>query len=101
MTGAVACRNVGKVFPVVSAVAKIVCKDGIAFATHVDEALLDSNPAKTESPLSSLHQPLCSTKNGIDDHARRELDVHGRPGMPPAHFGDSRILLFFDCTLCL
>jgi hypothetical protein len=45
MTGAFAGRNVGEVFPVVSAVAKLICEDGQAYAAYAHEALLDSNPA--------------------------------------------------------
>ena len=55
MTGAFAGRNVGEVFPVVSAVAKIVCEDGTAYAAYAHEALFDSNPAQKES-LLSVHQ---------------------------------------------
>ena len=99
MTGAFAGRNVGEVFPVVSAVAKIVCEDGCAFAAYAHEALLDSNPAQTES-LLSVHQSLRNTRNGIDDRARCERDVHGRPGMQLARFGECRLPFFFDGTKC-
>jgi hypothetical protein len=49
MTGAFAGRNVGEVFPFVSAVAKMICGDGKAYAAYTHEALLDSNPNQRES----------------------------------------------------
>lgn len=55
MTGAFAGRNVGQVFPVVSAVAKIIGEDGKADAAYAHEDLLDSNPNQKES-LLSVHQ---------------------------------------------
>jgi hypothetical protein len=99
MTGAFAGRNVGEVFPVVSAVAKLISEDGKAYAAYAHEALYDSNPAQVES-LLSVHQSLRDTKNGIDDRARCEMDVHGRPGMQMARFGDVRIPFYFDGTKC-
>ena len=38
MTGAFAGQNVGEVFPVVSAVAKLVCEDGKEYAAFAHEA---------------------------------------------------------------
>ena len=99
MTGAFAGRNVGEVFPVVSAVAKLVCEDGNSFAAYAHEALLDSNPAQKES-LLSVHQSLRDQRNGIDDRARCERDVHGKPGMQMARFGKWRLPFFFDGTKC-
>ena len=55
MTGAFAGRNVGELFPVVSAVAKVVGEDGKEYAAYAHEALYDSNPAQKES-LLSVHQ---------------------------------------------
>ena len=69
MTGAFAGRSIGEVFPVVSAVAKLICEDGNAFAAYVHEALYDSNEAQRES-LLSVHQSLRNKNNGIDDRAR-------------------------------
>ena len=99
MTGAFAGRNVGKVFPVVSAVAKLVCEDGTAYAAYAHEAFLDSNPARKES-LLSVHQSLRDQRNGIDDRARCERDVNGNPGLQTAHFGEFRLPFFFYGTKC-
>ena len=100
MTGAFAGRNVGEVFPVVSAVAMLVCENGKAYyAACAHEALLDSNPAQKES-LLSVHQSLRNQRNGIDDRARWERDVHGNPGMQMARFGYRRLPFFFDGTKC-
>ena len=99
MTGAFAGRNVGEVFPVVSAVAKLIGEDGREFAAYAHEALYDSNIEQKES-LLSVHQSLRDTNNGIDDRARCEMDVHGKPGMQLARFGESRIPFFFDGTKC-
>lgn len=73
--GAFAGRNVGEVFPVISAVAKLVCEDGTAYAAYAHEVLLDLNPAQKES-LLSVHQSLRDQRNGIDDRARCERDVN-------------------------
>lgn len=86
MTGAFAGRNVGEAFPVVSAVAKIVCEDGKAYAAYAHEALFDSNPAQREL-LLSVHQSLRDQRNGIDDRARCERGVDGNPGLQMARFG--------------
>jgi hypothetical protein len=83
MTGAFAGRNVGESFPVVSAVAKLVGADGIAYAATVHEALYDSNPLQVES-LLSVHQALRDTNNGIDDRAMCERDIDGNPGKQAA-----------------
>ena len=99
MTGAFAGRNVGEVFPVVSAVAKLVCEDGTAYAAYAHEALLDSNPAQTES-LLSMHQSLRDQRNGIDDRARCERGVDGKPGLQMARFGKYRLPFYFDGTKC-
>ena len=99
MSGAFAGRSAGEVFPVVSAVAKLVCEDGKAYAAHVHEALLDSYAAQKES-LLSVHQSLRSTRNGIDDRARCERDVHGKPGLQRARFGSLVLPFFFDGTKC-
>ena len=76
MTGAFAGRNVGKVFPVVSVVAKLRGEDGKFYAAYAHEALYDSNPAQTES-LLSVHQSLWDTRNGVDDCALCERDIDG------------------------
>ena len=99
MTGAFAGRNVGEVFPVVSAVAKLVCEDGRAYAAYVHEALLDSNDEQKES-LLSVHQSLRDTRNGIDDRARCERDVNGDPGRQMARFGHVEMPFFFDGCKC-
>ena len=52
MSGAFAGRSAGEIFPVVSAVAKLVCEDGTAYAAYAHEALLDTNPVQVESLLS-------------------------------------------------
>jgi hypothetical protein len=55
MCGAFAGRSAGEIFLVVSAVPKLVCEDGKAYAAYAHEALLDTNPAQVES-LLSVHQ---------------------------------------------
>ena len=99
MSGAFAGRNVGEVFPVVSAVAKLVCEDGKVYAAYAHEALFDSNLAQKES-LLSVHQSLRSPRNGIDDRGRCERDVHGKPGLQSARFGSMVLPFFFDGTKC-
>lgn len=99
MTGAFAGRSVGEVFPVVSAVAKLICEDGREYAAYVHEALFDDNDAQRES-LLSVHQSLRDTMNGIDDRARCERDVNGDPGKQMARFGDTRMPFYFDGTKC-
>jgi hypothetical protein len=99
MTGAFAGRNVGEVFPVVLAVAKIVCEDGKAYAACAHEALFDSNPAQRES-LLSVHQSLRDQRNGIDDRARCERSVDGNPGLQMARFGRHRLPFYFDGAKC-
>ena len=96
MTGAFAGRNAGEVFPVVLAVAKIVCEDGTAYA---HEALFDLNPAQKES-LLSVHQSLRDQRNGIDDRARCERGVDGNPGLQMARFGKCKLPFYFDGTKC-
>jgi hypothetical protein len=99
MSGAFAGRCVGEVFPVVTAVAKLVCEDGKAYTAYANEALLDSNLAQKES-LLSVHQSLRSPRNDIDDRARCERDVHGRPGLQRACFDTKELPFFFDGTKC-
>ena len=99
MTRAFAGRNVGEVFPVVSAVAKLIGEDGREYTAYAHEALYDSNHEQKES-LLSVHQSLRDTNNGIGDRARCEMDVHGKPGMQMARFGNSRLPFFFDGTKC-
>ena len=99
MTGAFAGRNVGELFPVVSAVAKVVGEDGKEYAAYAHEALYDSNPAQKES-LLSVHQSLHDQRNGIDDRARCERDLHGNPGLQAARFGDQTVPFYFDGTKC-
>ncbi|KAI2510964.1 Reverse transcriptase (RNA-dependent DNA polymerase) [Fragilaria crotonensis] len=99
MTGAFAGRNVGEIFPVVLAVAKLQCEDGREYAAYVHEALFDSNPAERES-LLSVHQSLRNVDNGIDDRARCERDVHGNPGLQMARFKSTRMPFYFDGTKC-
>ena len=99
MTGAFAGRNVGEVFSVVSAVAEFICEDGTAYAACVYEALLDSNPAQKESPLT-VHQSLRDQRNGIDNRARCERGVDGKPGLQMARFGAHYLPFYFDGTKC-
>ena len=99
MTGAFAGRNVGEVFPVVTAVAKIVGADGRAYAAVAHEALLDTNPAQVES-LLSVHQSLRNVNNGTDDRSTLERDIHGNPGKQAARFGRIVIPFHFDGTKC-
>ena len=99
MTGAFAGRNVGEVFPAISAVVKLIGEDGKAYAAYAHEALYDSNPEQKES-LLSVHQSLRDINNGIDDRARCEKDVHGKPGLQMARFGETRVPFFFDGTKC-
>ena len=100
MKGAFAGRNVVEVFPVVSAVAKIIGEDGKAYAAYEHEALLDSNPNQKESLLSA-HQLLRDQRNGIlDDRARCERGVDGNPGLQTARFGEHRLPFYFDGTKC-
>ena len=84
----------------VIAVAKLIGEDGVphvAIAAH--EALYDANPAQTES-LLSVHQSLRDKRNGIDDRARCEMDIHGKPGAQAARFGNTVIPFYFDGTKC-
>ena len=99
MTGAFAGRNVGEYFPVISAVAKVVGEDGKEYAAYAHEALYDSNPAQKES-LLSVHQSLRDQRNGVDDRARCERDLHGNPGLQAARFGDKTLPFYFDGTKC-
>ena len=98
MTGAG--RSVGEAFPVVSAVAKLICEDGQAFAAYIHEALYDSNDAQRESLVLSVHQSLRNQNNEIDDRARCERDINGNPGRQMARFGNVEIPFFFDGTKC-
>lgn len=99
MSGAFAGRSHGQLFPVVSAVAKLIGEDGVAYAAFVHEALLDDNPAQVES-LLSVHQSLRLPTNGIDDRARCERDVHGNPGLQCSKFGTHTLPFYFDGTKC-
>ena len=99
MTGAFAGRNVGEVFPVVSAVAKLVCEGGTSYAAYAHEALLDLNTLQVES-LLSVHQSLRNQWNGIDDRARCKRDVNVRPALQMARFDEFKVLFFFDGTKC-
>lgn len=99
MCGAFAGRSAGEIFPVVSAVAKLVCEDGKAYAAYAHEALLDTNPAQVES-LLSVDQSLRNPKNGIDDRARCERDVNENPGQQCSRFGTHRLPFYFDGTKC-
>ncbi len=99
MTGAFAGRNVSEVFPVVLAVAKLICKDGTPYAAYAHEALLDTNPLQVES-LLSVHQSLRNQRNGIDDIACCERNVNGRPGLQIARFDAFSLPFFFDGTKC-
>ena len=99
MSGAFAGRSAGEIFSVVSAVAKLVCEDGKAYAAYAHEALLDTNPAQME-PLLSVHQSLRNSNNGIDDRARCECDINGIPGLQCSRFGNHRLPFYFDGTKC-
>jgi hypothetical protein len=99
MTGAFAGRNVGKTFPVVTAVAKIIDAKGKAYAAIAHEALLNSNLAQVES-LLSVHQSLRNVNNGIDDRATSERHINGNPGKQAARFGSTILPFHFDGTKC-
>jgi predicted dinucleotide-utilizing enzyme len=59
----------------------IVIRDenGNVYAAIANEALYDNNKAQVES-LLSIHQALADPQNGIDDRARCEHDIDGKPG---------------------
>ena len=44
--------NVGELYPVVSAVAKVICEVGRAYELYAHKALMDSNPAQRDSFIS-------------------------------------------------
>jgi hypothetical protein len=97
MARAFAGHNVGDVFPLVSAVAKLRDEDGRCYAAYTHEVLHDSNPAQTES-LLSVHQLLRDTCDDIDNSARCKLDMDGKPGLQMAPFRDVKMPFFFDGT---
>ncbi len=99
MTGAFAGCNVGELFPVVSAVAKVVGEDGLAYAAFAHEALFNLNPAQKES-LLSVHQSFRDKRNGTDDRARCVRDINRNPGLQSARFGNTTLPFFFDGTNC-
>ena len=99
MTGAFAGRNVGEVFPIVSAIAKVIGEGSRVYAAYAHEALYDANPAQKES-LLSVHQSLRNQGNVIDDRARCERGVDGNPGLQMARFGDHKLPFYFDGTKC-
>jgi hypothetical protein len=72
-------RNVGEKFPVIIGAAKLRDENGNVYAAIVNEALYDDNKAQVES-LLSVHQALADPQNGVDDHARCEQDIDGKPG---------------------
>ena len=95
MTGAFAGHNVGERFPIVSGAVKLIDETGKAYAAIAHEALYDDNCAQVES-LLSIHQSLANPKNGIDDRARCERDIDGRPGQQKARFGNMEVSFLFD-----
>jgi hypothetical protein len=99
MTGAFAGRNVGERFPIVSGAVKLIDETGKAYAAIAHEALYDDNCAQVES-LLSIHQSLANPKNGIDDRARCERDIDGRPGRQKARFGNMEVSFLFDGSKC-
>jgi hypothetical protein len=105
MNGAFAGRSAGKIFPVVSGVAKLVCEDaGKAYAAYAHEALRARQKPCTAGGVTSLrgtvHQSLRCPKNGIDDRARCERDVNGNPGLQCSQFGNHRLPFYFNRTKC-
>ena len=78
MTGAFAGRNVGEVFPVVSAVVKLIGEDGKAHAAYAHGALYESNPEQEES-LLSVHQssgaPTTASMTGLVASVRSTGDL--------------------------
>ncbi len=99
MSGAFAGRSTGEVFPVVSALAKLVCEDARAYAAYAHKALYDANIAQIEL-LFSEHQSLRDSRNGIDDRARCERGINSNPGLQCSRFGDKTLPFYFDGTKC-
>ena len=99
MTGAFAGRSAGELFPVVSAICKVVLPDGRALALVGHEVLLDSNPHQVES-LLSIHQSLRLRVNRIDDRPVFERDVRGLPGTQKAVFDKYELPFYFDGSKC-
>ena len=68
MNGAFAGRGPSHIFPVVSAAAKVIDKQGQVYAAIAHEVLYNENPLQVESLLST-HQSLSNPSNAIDDWA--------------------------------
>ena len=101
MMGAFAGCNVGKLFPVVSAVAKLNGADSIPYAATAHEALYDANFYKlSRCSLFIRQQAQRDPSNGIDDRATCERDLGGNPGKQAARFGNVVIPFYFDGTKC-
>jgi hypothetical protein len=79
MTGAFAGQNVVEKFLVVIGAAKLRYENGNVYAAIANEALYDDNKIQVES-LLSVHQALADPQNGVDDRARCEHDIDGKPG---------------------
>lgn len=77
MTGAFAGRNTGIAFPVVSAIAKVMDRDGKACAAEIHEAPHDDNINQKES-LLAVHQALMNKTIGIDDRSILEHVIRKR-----------------------
>lgn len=99
MSGPMAGRNTGEVFPIVSAAAKVTDRNGNCFCAIVHEALYDENPQQTESLLST-HQAKRLPQNRIDDNSLQEFDVHGNPGTQKSVFGPHHLPMFYDGSVC-
>jgi hypothetical protein len=93
MTGAFAGQNVGEKFLVVIGAAKLRDENGNVYAAIANEALYDDNKAQVKSILST-HQALANPQNGIDDRARCEHDVDGKPGR------QKEVSFFFNGSKC-
>lgn len=99
MSGAFSGRSCAIRFPVVSAACRLTTEDGRQFKAIVHEALYDENPSQVES-LMSIHQVLQMDINAVDDRARCEKDIEGRPGTQSARFDTERLLFYFDGVKC-
>jgi Reverse transcriptase (RNA-dependent DNA polymerase) len=99
MKGAFEATDQGDTYPVVTAVAKLTTEDGSSYAAIVHEALLCTNDKQVES-LLSVHQVCYSKYNAVDDRARCERDIDGKPGTQSARFNHNILKFFFDGSKC-
>lgn len=99
LLGPLAGRHVGSVFPLVTAIAKLVDEQGQSYCAKVHQAMYDSNPQQTES-LISIHQALRIPGNAIDDRSTDERDIRGNPGTQSSRLGQHILPFFFDGSKC-